>query len=481
MPIDRDRLKTAPAGGHVLVEERDSKDLDHSTDLHRTAVVMKSLCGMAGSWLHAKNMVYLEVCPENVYVIENENIEETRALLLDPATARRVEDIRNGKVEPVFSKDWSAPEQIRWDTEKISAKSDIYSFGALLFWMLTFREIREYGGRTERMMMTISKAQWSAEVEVQELIHKMLDKTLQEDPEKRYDSLKEMEEDLQKMIDFTSGKVYAPNICEQIEEVADHVESTEPDGKRRFHRQQLMQTLRADRMAFSGLEHYERLAEKGDPRANFICGLLYENGLGTRCEYDTAIAYYKSAKEDSEAMYRIGVLCEDRRAEFAADAQYARSQALEWYRKSAALGHVKAKFNLASLLLADSSKGDKAEGEKLLKEAADQGFAEAQFVLAARDGFKKEAEELLKSAAEQDMVQAKCLLGCMYLTGSGAKKDSDEGMRWIGEAAREKEPAAERILNLPGSAAKAAAAKMHLRRMKMEASGDLRKKLYYEM
>lgn len=102
-------------------------------------------------------------------------------------------------------------------------------------------------------------------------------------------------------------------------------------------------------------------------------------------------------------------------------------------------------------------KGDYAEAYKELKPLAQQGNAEAQFLLGdsgmlyaswlATSGYKgtelkaklKEHSEeeayWLRRAAEQGHAKAQCLLGEMYSAGQGVPRDTAEAERWFRKAA----------------------------------------------
>ena len=97
---------------------------------------------------------------------------------------------------------------------------------------------------------------------------------------------------------------------------------------------------------------FVRLAKQGDKRAQFYVGRMFHLGEGV-------------AQDKSEAV--------------------------RWYRKSAAQGFARAQNNLAVLYL---EKGDRSEAVSLLKKAAAQGLSQARENLANFDKITTQAEPL---------------------------------------------------------------------------------------
>ncbi|MEI6418018.1 MAG: SPOR domain-containing protein [Sphingomonadales bacterium] len=113
---------------------------------------------------------------------------------------------------------------------------------------------------------------------------------------------------------------------------------------------------------------------------------------------------------DPDAMFNIGQAYKLGRG-VAQD----RAQALVWYRKAAARGHLPAQANLGILLFQG---GDKAESLRWLKMAADRGEMRAQYVLGVvhwnGDGAPRSlalAWAYLNRSATQELPEAKTALG----------------------------------------------------------------------
>ena len=138
----------------------------------------------------------------------------------------------------------------------------------------------------------------------------------------------------------------------------------------------------------TALRGFRHLAEQGYAEAQFILGIMYDNGKGV-------------AKDAAEAA--------------------------KWFRRAAEQGHAKAQFNLGIMYArGEGVAEDGAEAAKWFRRAAEQGYAEAQFILGIMydngEGVPKDVTEAVKwfrRAAEQGNAEAQFLLGSMYTFGRG--------------------------------------------------------------
>ena len=90
-----------------------------------------------------------------------------------------------------------------------------------------------------------------------------------------------------------------------------------------------------------------------------------------------------------------------------------------------------------------------AEAVECFRDAAERGYAEAQYKLgvcyANGDGVERNYEKAVKwyrDAAEQGDAFAQINLGICYLNGRGVPKDVTEGLRWYHKAADQEHPVA---------------------------------------
>lgn len=139
---------------------------------------------------------------------------------------------------------------------------------------------------------------------------------------------------------------------------------------------------------------------------------------------------------DAESQYNCGA-----HYEFFGDYK----EALEWYRKAAKQGHVKAQTCLG--ICYDFGYGVKQNYRNAIKwytKAANEGDALAQFNLGCsyalahgvREDYKK-AIEWWRKAADQGNTDAKCNIGICYSNGDGVPQDDELAVLWYAIAAED--------------------------------------------
>ncbi|MBF0152277.1 MAG: sel1 repeat family protein [Magnetococcales bacterium] len=150
-----------------------------------------------------------------------------------------------------------------------------------------------------------------------------------------------------------------------------------------------------------------RIAEKGNPRAQFLVGRMLEEGMGV-------------AKEPM--------------------------QAAQWYRKAAQQGHTEAQTRLGFLYLGGTTvPQDNAEALKWFQAAADQGghpMAQAYLCSIHAEGVvvpanQKLSMEWCRKAAEQGIAAAQTMLGFHYALGKDPPPDRTAARQWFGQAAKQ--------------------------------------------
>jgi len=181
-------------------------------------------------------------------------------------------------------------------------------------------------------------------------------------------------------------------------------------------------------------------SERGDALADFNLGLLYAGGLG--CQADAALAqqhYLRAAQAGMpQAQNNLAVqLLQAADADLLAQA--AAEQAGQWLREAAAQNDALACFNLA---LYQGRIGDQAQALELLRVAAAQGLAKAQFNLGWNLAFGDKAVDSyalglpwLQQAAEQGDADALYTLGRMQFFGQGLPADAGQALAWYQRAA----------------------------------------------
>ena len=119
------------------------------------------------------------------------------------------------------------------------------------------------------------------------------------------------------------------------------------------------------------------------------------------------------------------------------------TEAVKWYRKAAAQGHVYATHNLGNAYY--NGRGveqDYSEAFRFYRIAADKGYAQSQYFLGneyynGKKLFTRNYEEAFKwyrKAAEQGHAKAQCNLGNLYQNGLGTEKNYVEAAKWYRKA-----------------------------------------------
>ena len=183
----------------------------------------------------------------------------------------------------------------------------------------------------------------------------------------------------------------------------------------------------SDRMTEKDLKQIIKMANSGDPKAQFVLGFSYAYGLDVPKSIKRAVSWYKKSAEQGFAMaqFQLGVIYS------LGDSQPDYVKAVKWYNLSAEQGYSGAQYNLGVMY----AKGlgidqDYKKATELYEKAANQGHLEAQFNLGlmyyygevVRKDHKK-AANWFKKAAEKGDGTALFLLGVMYANGRGVNKD----------------------------------------------------------
>ena len=158
--------------------------------------------------------------------------------------------------------------------------------------------------------------------------------------------------------------------------------------------------------------YFRRLAEGGDPAAQWWLGVSYQYGVG--------------APKD-------------------------RKNALRWFRQAARQGNARAQESLRAT--EDSAAG--GEDSEKLQIAAEQGSAQAQYRLGYRywngDGVERDerqAADWFDRAARQGLAPAQRMLGRCYEQGRGVERDARQAVAWYRWAATQGDPEAQYALGV---------------------------------
>ena len=159
-----------------------------------------------------------------------------------------------------------------------------------------------------------------------------------------------------------------------------------------------------------------------------IAGLTEGENAFVKGDYATALKELRPLAErgNAKAQYRLG-----RMYEFGQGVAVDKAQALVWLRKSAAQGDSEAQLELGVMYASgDGVKQDDKMAVALFQKAATQGEATAQYNLglmyAKGNGVQKDYAQAVawfRKAAEQGEVRAQFKLGVVYQNGQGVAQD----------------------------------------------------------
>jgi uncharacterized protein len=225
---------------------------------------------------------------------------------------------------------------------------------------------------------------------------------------------------------------------------------------------------------------------QGHAEAQFVLGLIYENGNTIKRDYVKATRWFKCSAEQgfalgeynyarmlalglgvdknrkdgikwyilaaeqgiSEAQYILGVVYSDRLYSNYAKQNF--QEAIKWLRLAADQNHPGAQFHLGLIYHKGGVLERGQQNEFSWRKISDQNrIAEKQLDLWLGDNTKDEVAQDLEEAvrwyqlaADQDNPDAQFNLGLMYLKGQGVPKDHEEGIEWIESASQHDHPAA---------------------------------------
>ena len=238
------------------LSELDCRELN----LNRIAQILYSLSS-AISALHEQRLLYLDCKPDNINVYTLDGREHVR--LFDFDTVQSKAGLRESQYS-TYSDGWAPSEQKAWRVRDISEKTDIYSLGAVFFWLLAGRKPvgdTYSGGGEGSDIARIAEGSFDwmrlplcagASEGVLALIRRICEKTLCVSPSGRYDSVALMQKDLQALMDKTGGS-------RSVEQELSHLQSS------------LAGTIRENQA--ESRERIERLEKKTEQLVDLLSGV----------------------------------------------------------------------------------------------------------------------------------------------------------------------------------------------------------------
>jgi TPR repeat protein len=181
-----------------------------------------------------------------------------------------------------------------------------------------------------------------------------------------------------------------------------------------------------------------KAATLGATAAQYLMGVAYRTGDGVPKDIESSLAWYRkaAAKGHPSALYDLGV-------HYWSDTtnQLARSLAQDFMQRAARAGHLEAQFQCAmAAFRGDAGAPGCEDGKKWLAQAADSGWAPAEFLLfqlyyrgtrpnLACSPYPRDTLQALKwlrRAAEHQHLQAQAVLAVMLIQGTDVERNSAE-------------------------------------------------------
>lgn len=187
---------------------------------------------------------------------------------------------------------------------------------------------------------------------------------------------------------------------------------------------------------YFGEKNYEKAvaycqaaAERDDAFSQYTMGVMYSAGLGVPMDAGQADAYFSNAAAQDYPQAQLALAHASERAGHAA-------RAVEWYRRAAKGGNSDALFALGlKYCNGDGVEQDRTECEKLLKKAAARGNSAAADLFAVMRFKRTKAADWLKTAYSSGTAYTQYLVGEMYYSGDGVKKNAAQAAKWFRKAA----------------------------------------------
>jgi len=144
--------------------------------------------------IHSKGYIHRDVCPQNIFMCEDGSYKLFDfGLTVSIESAKKIRGNRTGRVS------YLAPELLK--RELTDQRTDIYSFGVLMYELLTLK--RPYIGKTniERLLQILNSAPVDPKQyyeDIPEPFYQILTKAMHKDKDNRYNSFDEVIQELRR-------------------------------------------------------------------------------------------------------------------------------------------------------------------------------------------------------------------------------------------------------------------------------------------
>jgi len=310
-------------------------------DLDTAVEYVSQLCSGL-EYAHAKGLVHRDIKPANLFITDEGTVK-----LLDFGLARlSTSDFTS--VAGMGTPAYAAPEQIRG--EKVDGRADLFSVGAVLYEMICGR--RAFGA--ESSQAAIHRILYGSPEPIGKLIPlcppnitNCIERALQKDPSKRYQSARELRADLRPVVLSQLGTKH--RLLKRLKSQYITIVTFGAIGvSGALYPQSIILGLQALHLKrpnplirYSSWIYEQRLrysAEHGDADAQYALYKLLQSSDIANTE---SVRWLRRAAEGDniDAQYRLGLLAED-------EEDY--SEAVHWFRKAAARGNTGAQYSLGA-------------------------------------------------------------------------------------------------------------------------------------
>ena len=135
------RIAAANNTLYTVVDSVQGNTLDHARDgldMEDVSEIMGSLCHSVKA-LHDDEKLHLDIKPSNIFLFNKDSGDSYRIALFDFDSIISVSDVASAIIP--FSDGWAPHEQVNQIRHKISYATDIYSIGAVLYWLISGEKV----------------------------------------------------------------------------------------------------------------------------------------------------------------------------------------------------------------------------------------------------------------------------------------------------------------------------------------------------
>lgn len=186
-----------------FIEGKTLGDLAPQLSLHQKLTLMIQICdGLHAA--HRLGLIHRDIKPANIMVTQNDD-GQMLATIMDFGLARDARDAGETADNAIMgTPQFMAPEQARGEQKAIDRRSDVYSLGATLYALLAGRT-PFVGESTVNVLLQVASDDAPMLRTLVPTVPRDLESivmtALQREPQRRYDSARAMQEDLQRYLD----------------------------------------------------------------------------------------------------------------------------------------------------------------------------------------------------------------------------------------------------------------------------------------